>query len=169
MARKAAPQPLTLADPTANDPQDVNFINSASTAPLSAESSRSPRSPFRFSAKKGEHPSPSQPEPELQQHRTNIPSLQITPSATAPRLPPTNTGGEERQERERPTRSGFFTNYKASKSSNRLQSSERSKSVAVDSMSKDTDRPTSPAHISSQAIIRAGKIDLSLLFFGLKS
>ncbi|KAG9229023.1 hypothetical protein BJ875DRAFT_388227 [Amylocarpus encephaloides] len=62
---------------------------------------------------------------------------------------------EKEPEREqKPPRGGFFSNYKASKSSSRLQNSDTVKLVASeDSMSRDTDRPRK---VSSQTSRTAG-------------
>jgi hypothetical protein len=158
MARKSTPQPLTLADPAnANDEHD--FLDS----PLSPKSPKSPRSPFRFtsSTKKGggqsqvDQPSMHAADPP-QNRTTNLPPFQTTPSLSA--LQPSSAGssGEERQERERPTRSGFFSNYKASKSSSRLQSQDAGRLVIEDSMSRDTDRPAMSGKVSSQEATRSG-------------
>ena len=142
MARKSTPQPLTLADPKnlVNDEQD-----SFGRSPLSPKSPKSPRSPFRFNSKKNSSTQIQQSQPDqslmqasdTQQFRATLP-----PSHTAPSLSSTQTsevsGTQEKQER--PSRSGFFSNYKASKSSSRLQQTETVRQVQDDTMSRDTDR-----------------------------
>ena len=157
MARKSTPQPLTLADPT-NVDDEHHFIDSS----LSPKSPKSPRSPFRFthSTKKvgvqsqGEQSSVHVTDPQ-QTRTTNLPSSQTTPSLSALQQSSAGSSGEERQERERPTRSGFFSNYKASKSSSRLQSQDAGRLVTEDSMSRDTDRPAMSEKVSSQEATRS--------------
>ena len=156
MARKSTPQPLTLQDPIVNDEQD--FINNPKS-PLSPTSPKSPRSPFRFtSSKKAQSQSeqPSMQAAEPLQNRTNLPTSQTTPSLSLPQQYSGDSGGQERQEREPPTRSGFFSNYKASKSSSRLQPSDTVRSVSEDNMSRDTDRPAMSGKVSSQETTRTG-------------
>ncbi|CZR50995.1 related to GTPase-activating protein beta-chimerin [Phialocephala subalpina] len=136
MARKSTPQPLTLPTTTANDEHD--FIDSPRSA-LSPKSPRSPRSPFRFNSKKSQSDFPSIQAAESQQVST-IPASQTSPSFSTQH----NTIIPEK-ERERPSRSGFFSNYKASKSSSRLQNQERQQ----EEMSRDTD-PAMSAKVSTK-------------------
>ena len=158
MARKSTPQPLTLADP-ANVDDEHDFHNS----PLSPKSPKSPRSPFRFtsSTKKGgvqsqvDQSSMHAADPP-QNRTTNLPPSQATPSLSALQQSSAGSSSEERQERERPTRSGFFSNYKASKSSSRLQSQDAGRLVAEDSMSRDTDRPAMSGKVSTKETARTG-------------
>jgi hypothetical protein len=164
MARKSTPQPLTLADPTiVND--EHNFIDSP-RSPLSPKSPRSPRSPFNFSSSsrktqpKGEQP-PMQAA-DSQQLRSTLPPSQTTPSLSTLQQTSGASGGQDNQERERPSRSGFFSNYKASKSSSRLQqNADTVKQAAEDKMSRDTDRAGIGGKVSSQEKPRSG----TTLFF----
>jgi hypothetical protein len=156
MARKSTPQPLTLPGPTiGNDAHEL--IDSPNTrSPLSPKSPRSPRSPFKFtSSKKGEEPS-MQP-PETQTPRATLPSSQTTPSLSTTQQSSVASAGHDKQDQDRPVRSGFFSNYKASKSSSRLQNSDTVRQVPEDSMSRDTDRPTAMSgKVSSQETAKAG-------------
>jgi hypothetical protein len=162
MARKSNPQPLILTEPSLVQ-NEQNFLDlDTPRSPMSLKSPKSPRSPFKFTTKK---PQPEQPpmqaaEPQ-QQSRTEFPHSQ-----TAPALHIFSAGGEEqRQERpERPTRTGFFSNYKASKSSSRLQNSEN-KTVVAEDMSRDTDRPAMSGKVSAQEAARNGKTFLVSLDF----
>ncbi|KAL2072624.1 hypothetical protein VTL71DRAFT_11967 [Oculimacula yallundae] len=141
MARKSTPEPLTL--PTNVVENDPNFVGS----PLSPKSPISPRSPFRFSSKS------SMQAAESQQPRNKVlSSSQTTPSLSAISQ---SSGGSEKQQlkKERPARSGFFANYKASKSSNRLQNSS-DPANQPDRMSGDTDRPGMPGRVSSKETTR---------------
>ncbi|KAE8448379.1 hypothetical protein EG329_009623 [Mollisiaceae sp. DMI_Dod_QoI] len=142
MARKSTPQPLTLPNPTiVNDEHD--FIDS-SRSPLSPKSPRSPRSPFRFTSKKSQSDFPSIEATESQQLSS------ISASQTSPSLSTTQTStGIQEKERERPARSGFFSNYKASKSSSRLQNQDSAK-PQEDSMSRDTDHPAMSGKVSTK-------------------
>lgn len=126
MARKSTPQPLTLPTTIVSDEND--FIDSPRSA-LSPKSPRSPRSPFRFNSKKSQSDFQSIEAVESQQV-SSIPASQTSPS-----LSTTNNTIIPEKERERPSRSGFFSNYKASKSSSRLQNQERRQ----EEMSRDTD------------------------------
>lgn len=145
MARKTGPQPLTLGESTQYDGEQ-QFIDGA-RSPASLKSPKSPRSPFKFTTKKTQGDQSLQAsEPwETHQNRTDLPQSQ-----TAPALHQysTSAGEEERQERrERPAKGGFFSNYKASKSSSRLQDSSRG---TEEGMSRDTDRPAMSGKVSSQ-------------------
>jgi len=153
MARKSTPKPLTLPDPTiGNDAHE--FIDSPN--PRSPLSPKSPRSPFKFSSsKKGEEPS-MQP-PETQTPRATFPSSQPPPSLSTTQQISVASAGHDKQDRDRPVRSGFFSNYKASKSSSRLQNSDTVRQFPEDSMSRDTDRPTAMSgKVSSQETAKAG-------------
>jgi len=173
MARKSNPQPLTLNAGADAASQEHNFndlsIHSPGT-PLSPKSPRSPKSPFRFSTKKGQGLQsgqetaynqgdlPSLQAADSQQSRTTLPPSQNTVSLPSLQQYQGASGGPERQERERerPSRSGFFANYKASKSSSRLQNSDSVRQVTEDSMSRDTDRPAMSGKVPSQENIRTG-------------
>jgi hypothetical protein len=163
MARKSNPQPLTLGDAIYFDRErererEHNFLDSPST-PLSPKSPKSPKSPFKFTTKKSQGEQSMQPaEPQqTQQTRADLPQSQTLPALYQYSA---GSGEEERQGRERPTRSGFFSNYKASKSSSRLQHSETVKPGTEDNMSRDTDRPAMPGKVSSQDAARNGTTHL---------
>lgn len=152
MTRKTTPQPLTLSDHSVVD-DEQDFIDSP-RSPLSLKSPKSPRSPFRFnSSKKSQSELPSMQAAESHQTQTDLPpsqslnSLQQISSAS---------GGQEKQERERPAISSFFSNYKAAKSSSRLQNSESARLVTEDNMSRDTDRPAMAGKVSSKETNRTG-------------
>lgn len=155
MARKSTPQPLNLAGPTTVD-DEHDFLGSPKS-PLSPKSPKSPRSPFKFtSTKKGEQQSSMQATDPPQNRTTNLPLSQTSASLQALQQSSAASSGEERQDRERPTRSGFFSNYKASKSSSRLQSQDATRKVSEDSMSRDTDRPAMSGKVSAQEATRSG-------------
>lgn len=155
MARKSTPQPLTLAD-TTNITTD-----SFSRSPLSPISPKSPRSPFsKFNAAARK----TQPQPqsqlqseqlpmqtaESQQSRSTLPSSQTAPSLS------TQQQTSDKQDRDRPSRGGFFSNYKAAKSSSRLQqNAESARQAQEDNMSRDTDR-TGLGGVSSKDKPRSG-------------
>ena len=154
MARKSNPQPLILAEPTIVQ-NEQNFLDlDTPKSPMSLKSPKSPRSPFKFTTKKPQSEQPSMQAAEPQnQTRTELPQSQ-----TVAALHIFAAAEEQRQEQrqERPTRSGFFSNYKASKSSSRLQNSEN-KTVVAEDMSRDTDRPAMSGKVSAQEAGRNGK------------
>ena len=167
ISRKSAPLPLSLAEPTTVDAED-DFLDSPRSL-LNPVSPRSPRSPFRFtSTKKGvqaqgeqslQGPDPPQTpsvNPSLSQTTGSLPALQQSSTVSS---------GEENQEREKPARSGFFSNYKASKSSSRLQSQDTPKTTPEDSMSRDTDRPAMSGKDSTQEAAKSGMTQLLHLLF----
>jgi len=154
MARKSSPQPLTLGSTNFVDENDLNFID-GSKSPLSPKSPKSPRHPFKFTTKKQRSPveQPPMQAAEPPQTRGDLPQSQTLPALYQYSAAP---GGEENnKERERPARSGFFANYKASKSSSRLQPTDN-KAITEDSMSRDTDRPAMSGKVSSQDTTRNG-------------
>jgi len=158
MTRKSIPQPLTLgvSSAAADEEQrehEHDFIDSP-RSPLSVKSPKSPRSPFRFnSSKKSQSELPSMQAAEPYQPRSNLPPSQ---SLSSLQQYTAAAGGQENQERERPAKSGFFSNYKAAKSSSRLQNSDSARPVTEDSMSRDADRPTMAGKVSSKETKRAG-------------
>lgn len=152
MARKSTPQPLTLAEST-NITSD-----SFQRSPLSPISPKSPRSPFsKFSATARKLHSQTQADLPVQAVESQ-PSSQthtLPSSQTVPALP-TQQQTTDKQDRDRPSRGGFFSNYKASKSSSRLQEkAESARQQQEDIMSKDTDRPVI-AVVSSKDKPRSG-------------
>lgn len=154
MARKSSPQPLTLTDPnTAN--AEVRDTFNDQRSPLSPKTPKSPRSPFRFTSKRGQADGD---QPLMQVSDLQPPRATLPPSTTVslPSLQQVSGAPEahdrQERERERPVRSGFFSNYKASKSSSRLQNAEAAKQLAEDSMSRDG----RPSEVSSQKASRTG-------------
>ena len=127
MARKSTPQPLALADPTIVGSEPEFFDNTRTPS-----STKSPRSP------------------------TRIPPSQTTQSLSAFQNNPGPSQEGVDRERDRPARGGFFSNYKASKSSSRIQPPDTFGDVGEDSMSRDTDRPAMPRKASSQDASRKG-------------
>jgi hypothetical protein len=160
MGRKQTPQPLDIPSGDGSvagnsDPcgaLDNNDKTCVDEPPKSATLSlRSPRSPFRFSAKVAQVGFGSQPSMHPADHQEpsrNHPSSPATPSYPTLQRP-FGFGRREDphrgQDRERPSTSpvkgGFFSNYKASKSSGRLQSVDIIRQVADEAMSRDGDRP----------------------------
>lgn len=155
MTRKTIPQPLTLGDPSAvNDEQHEHDFLDSPRSPLSVKSPKSPRSPFRFnSSKKSQSEFPSMQAAEPYQPPSNFPPSQS--SSSLQQFTPA-VGGQENQERERPAKTGFFSNYKAAKSSSRLQNSDSARPVTEDNMSRDTDRPSMAGRVSSKETKRTG-------------
>ena len=152
MTRKTVPQPLTLAGSTAVDEQQYehDFIDSP-RSPLSLKSPKSPRSPFRFTrTKESQSELPSMQAAEYQT-RSNLP-----PSQSSPSVQQYTAVGQENQE-PAASKSRFFNNYKAAKSSSRLQNSESAASVTEDSMSRDTERPSMAGRVSSKEAKRTGR------------
>ncbi|KAF7893332.1 uncharacterized protein EAF02_000870 [Botrytis sinoallii] len=86
-----------------------------------------------------------------------LPSLSSYHSSPSPRTPDKGVGIKEK-----PSRTGFFSNYKASKSASKLQSSSSSNIsrqvnvVEDNNMSRDTDRPAKSGKVSSQDTKRSG-------------
>lgn len=153
MARKSTPQALTLSNLTTVD-DDLDFIGSPKS-PLSPTSPKSPRSPFRFnSSKKSQSELPSMQAAETLQPRTTLPTSQTAPSLSTIQQYPSR----DQQKQERSSRSGFFANYKASKSSSRLQNNSDSTRNREGSMSRDTERPAMSARMSSKDKSRKGMV-----------
>jgi len=146
MARKNTPQPLTILD---DSPTPITDHYS----PLSPTTPKSPRSPFaKFSSGRKlqkERDSEKTPMQSDSQHARSIP-----PSQTAPLLPSSAQQLTEKQDR--PTKGGFFSNYKAAKSASRLQPNPPSANPPQeDSMSRDNDR-AGVGHVSSKDKPRSG-------------
>ncbi|THV55331.1 hypothetical protein BGAL_0010g00500 [Botrytis galanthina] len=86
-----------------------------------------------------------------------LPSLASFQPSSSPRTPDKVVGIKEK-----PSRTGFFSNYKASKSASKLQSSSSSNIsrqvnvVEDNNMSRDTDRPAMSGKVSSQDTKRSG-------------
>lgn len=149
MSRKSIPTALKLTPP-----DDQDLIDNA-RSPLSPISPKSPRSPFRFNSGKKERAQIDQAlmqQSDSQQPRTTLPPSQQTLS-----LPALDqyAGTSEKQEKDRTSKGGFFANYKASKSSSRLQNSDTPRQRSED-MSTDTDRPAMSGKVSSKENSRTG-------------
>lgn len=87
---------------------------------------------------------------------TGIPTSQTLPSLSSFQ---SSRSSDKVGVKERPSRTGFFSNYKASKSASKLQSSNISRQVnAIDdnNMSRDTDRPAMSGKVSSLETNRSG-------------
>jgi hypothetical protein len=151
MARKSIPQPLTLANSLTLDDEHNSIDHPRS--PFSPTSPKSPRSPFNFKNSKKTPIDQSLMQPvDLQQPQATLsPAQQSLSLPTLQQSPIT----QEKQEKDRSSRSGFFANYKASKSSSRLQNSETAKQ-SLEDMSRDTDRGTMPGKVSSRENSRTG-------------
>lgn len=163
MGRKPTPQPLAIS-PTGDD-NEKNITDAGPKSAPSLRSPRSPRSPFRFSTKLGQGfgDHPSMQATEEQERRRNLSSpttpLQSTFQQTLGSDRP--EGRERGPELDRPSTSpvkgGFFSNYKASKSSSRLQPADTIRQVTEDTMSRDTDNPVISGKASSTDGKRRGK------------
>lgn len=156
MARKSTPLPLNIADDASIIDDEHDFLPSP-RSPLTSKSPKSPISPFKFTTttEKGPQSQGEQPQMHptnpLQQNRTTsiLPPSQTSASLPALRQSSAASSSEERQERERPARSGFFSSYKASKSSSRLQPSDTGRPVTEGNMPRETDRPATSGQVSS--------------------
>jgi hypothetical protein len=179
MGRKPTPQPLDISsrdgsgtgdrDSNGNFNNDRIYIDAPPrSAPLSL---RSPRSPFRFSSKVAQGGFGSQPLVHLVEHQD--PSRNPPSSPTNPSIPtlqqPIGFGRQEDlergQERERPSTSpvkgGFFSNYKASKSSSRLQPVDTIRQLTEETMSRDGDQPELSGSVST---LEGKKNGITLMF-----
>lgn len=172
MGRKATPQPLAIP-PSSLENDNASGIDPGPKSAPSLRSPTSPRSPFRFSTKLGQGfgDNPSIRSTEEQERRRNFSSSPTTP------LQPTfqhhlgsdrQEGRDRRPELDRPSTSpakgGFFSNYKASKSSSRLQQAENLRQATEETMSRDTDRPVGSVKIASSEGKRRGNAPFSLQF-----
>jgi hypothetical protein len=153
MARRSNVQPLTL-DESATVPDGSQFVESPKT-PVTPRSPRSPRSPFRFAGKRAQLDD-EKPQMQAADHQSRA---NLTPSHTTPSLSNLQraaTGApDEKNDRGQPSRSGFFGNYKASKSSSRLQS-DSARPANEEAISNDVDRPVITRKVSEQEPTRPG-------------
>lgn len=96
------------------------------------------------------------PEPHHSQHAADLPQSQTVPSLSQYSAAEENNTSRER---ERPARTGFFSNYKASKSTTRFQSSaDAARPGTQDSMSRDAEqRPAMAGRVSSKESTRNSK------------
>ncbi|KAI9053527.1 hypothetical protein LZ554_002482 [Drepanopeziza brunnea f. sp. 'monogermtubi'] len=171
MARKSVPLPLTLPNPTNVDdePDSHSPLSPRSKAKSTSKSnsksnskskSGSPRSPFRFNASKSSSKKAQSDFPPMQ--AAAAAGSQHTPSTTRSLsashiLPALSTLQPDlgQEQKERPARSGFFANYKASKNSNRPQNHRTgSAGQQEDRMSRDADRPAMHGRHSSKETSR---------------
>lgn len=164
MGRKPTPQPLAISPTSLNDEENDIIEPGPKSAP-SLRSPKSPRSPFRFSTKLGQGfgDQPSMQPAEEHEHRRNFSSSPPTPSQPSFQQPSGSGRQEGRsrgQEQARPSTSpgkgGFFSNYKASKSSSRLQPVNTIRQVTEETMSRDTDRPIASTKVASSEARRRG-------------
>ena len=164
MGRKPTPQPLAISPTSLNDEENDIIEPGPKSAP-SLRLPRSPRSPFRFSTKLGQgfgdQPS-MQPAEEHEQRRnfSSSPTTPLQPSFQQPSGSGRQEGRSRGQEQVRPSTSpgkgGFFSNYKASKSSSRLQPVNTIRQVTEETMSRDTDRPIASTKVASSDARRRG-------------
>jgi len=157
MARKTTLQPLTLPEATnVGDNSDYQLDSPTSRSPFSQKSPRSPRSPFKFTTKKS-HQNVDHPYIQGTEAQTSrqLAYSQTVPSLSTQQYTDSYRGQDQEEARER---GGFFSNYKASKSSSRLQQATASlvRQEGEDNMSRDTDRPTMGGKVSSGESNRSG-------------
>lgn len=164
MVRKPTPQPLALS-PTSLEDEENDTIETGPKSAPSLRSPRSPRSPFRFGTKLGQGFSdhPSMQSAEEHEHQRNFSSSPTTPSqpsfqqsSSLDRQEGRSRGQEQARPSTSPGKGGFFSNYKASKSSSRLQSVDTIRQVAEEPMSRDTDRPVASTKVASSEPRRRG-------------
>jgi hypothetical protein len=147
MVRKPTPQPLAISQ---EQNQQTNNIDPGPKSAPSLRSPASPRSPFRFSTKVnqgfGDHV--SMQATEEQDQRRNFSSSPSTPAQPTFHKHSASVRPEALEPREEqgrpstsPAKGGFFSNYKASKSSRRLQDANITRQEVEETMSRDTDRP----------------------------
>jgi hypothetical protein len=154
MTRKNTPQPLTLGNTSVVDDDHHDFIDCPRT-PLSLKSPKSPKSPpFRFNRSKKPQSDFAFEAPSMQAAEQNQPPSNLPPSEPSSSFQQYPAAGQENQER--PAKTGFFSNYKAAKSSSRLQNSESAQPVTEDNMSRDTERPGMAGKVSIKETRRAG-------------
>jgi hypothetical protein len=176
MGRKAAPQPLTLSDPTAlgdDPPRSGETLQVYS--PPNTRSPRSPRSPFRLTPKKSQNSSVGGKQ-SLQVADGQQPYLDddedddgvgdeddhpaYPPISSALHQPPLDTSSRSRHDGtqpypgdEKPLKSGgFFFNFSKSKSNHQLSSSHHhSDSKSSEIMSRGTEARATITKSSKQS------------------
>ncbi|KAI0999594.1 hypothetical protein K3495_g8603 [Podosphaera aphanis] len=160
--RSIPPQPLKLPDPRSIS-DHINFLECARSAVSPVQPTTKPtgsRSPFKFNSKKVQtqpHAHTTQTEDTSKSSQPSSCNSQLSSSnfpfqdtVSVHSLPSSPVEPQRQERRERPSRSSFFNNYKASRSSNRLQTDFGSHSVTcVDNMLKDNVRPTLGSRVSS--------------------
>ncbi|POS85613.1 hypothetical protein EPUL_004221 [Erysiphe pulchra] len=155
MTRKSVPpQPLKLTDPKSNNDNSNSHENASPTpSPISPTAKSSSRSPFKFNSKKvfattestTQSERVSRPGTESQYPTPSSPLSQTAFSLTSLSISTVDQEGHER--REKPSRSSFFSNYKASRSLSRLQTDCSKKLLTPGgSMAKDTEKTGLVSH-----------------------
>jgi len=164
MGRKPTPQPLALS-PTSFTEEENNIIEPGPKTAPSLRSPRSPRSPFRFSTKLGQGfgDQPSIQSTEEHEYQRIFSSSPTTPSqssfqqsSVSDRQEGRSRGQEQARPSTSPGKSGLFSNYKASKSSSRLQPVDTIRQVPEETMSRDTDRPIVSTKVTSSEARKRG-------------
>lgn len=148
--------------------------------PMTPKSPKSPRSPFRFAAKR---PPLDDDKPQTQTHTADPQSrANLPPSLTTPALSSlqqqqqrqqqqqqqqqqraagsvtdekAERGQHQQQPQQQSTRSGFFGNYKASKSSSRLQA-DNARPATEEGISRDEQNPGTTRKVSAQEPTASG-------------
>ncbi|TQS36300.1 hypothetical protein Golomagni_03258 [Golovinomyces magnicellulatus] len=159
MTRKyIPPQPLKLPDlGTNSDHINPNESACSTPSPISPSSKLSgTRSPFKFNSKKlhalAQTSTYSEPpsNPVTGLLLCNSSSLPSQTAVSLSTLTISSTDQERNERRERPSRSSFFNNYKASRSLNRLQiESSKRLNNSGSNMSKDTEKLAGPVSQTS--------------------
>lgn len=159
MAPKSNPQPLRLDQVGNIDQEDVVDARSP-RSPLSSKSPRSPRIPFGF-------PSSKRTKSQGANLTLDIADLEATTPTEASSQPagllPAQEAAQplsvhqEKTESDRPTRTGFFSNYKASRSASRLQTEQ--------DLAQDTDEPQLSSSLPSQESKRNGMIMVAFVSY----
>jgi hypothetical protein len=145
-----------MLDESPAAPDGSQYVEPPRT-PVTPKSPKSPRSPFRFAGKKAQL---DDEKPQMQeadhQARANLPPSHTTPSLSNLQQRAPAPGADEKNERAaQPARSGFFGNYKASKSSSRLQS-DSARPANEESVPRDAERHVITRKVSAQEPIKAG-------------
>ena len=148
MAPRSNLQTLTLDEESA--PDDAHQKIKSPRSPVTPKSPRSPRSPFSFSTKKSQFEDEQQPSMQAADHPRTLPS-----SNSAASISNHQQAAEDRTDRGQPVLGGFFGNYKASRSSSRLQA-DAPPATDESSMSRDAERPVISRKVSSQDPTRTG-------------
>lgn len=166
MTRKQIPQPLAISS-SANDD-----ISNGPPSSRSLKSPKSPRSPFRFSSKPAQTLVDQQLMPGAELNLSSSPPGNSIFSSQQSQQSSTS-GRKEKQERDQqstsPAKSGFFSNYKASKSSSRLQPAGTIQQVSEEAMSKDTDTGTMNPKVSTSETKGSGETYYLLGFIKIRS
>ncbi|RFU26172.1 hypothetical protein B7463_g10177, partial [Scytalidium lignicola] len=156
MARKSNPQALRLEQVGDIDYHDLIDSPSPRSPPLSSRSPKSPRIPFSFPSKRSRSQGgnlalqiPDVEQPSQAEASQAAATAVASASAAQEQLRP-STSAQEKTDPERPARTGFFSNYKNSKSSSRLHTERKN---TEQNMSRDND----PPQLSSSIILQESK------------